>query len=234
MQEEIEMGIVSPDFAQISVVTELIKVKRFKEILTITLGINLVIAGLSYAQPKIPMGNIPKDISFEVKQEIKKLYSQDALERAEAAIHLGDMGSKASAAVPFLMAMLDDNAPIEWEYVDIPRSAIAAYKPFTPGEDAKGALVKIAAPCNKDFLITVLENRKEKWFLRRNAAATLEELGDSCAIPPLITALEDENEDIRVDVELVLKDMTGQDFGQDPAKWQEWWYENKGEFQKVK
>lgn len=199
----------------------MVRVKGFKEILTITFGINLVIAGLSYAQPKIPRENIPKGISFEVKQEIEKLYSSDALERAEAAIHLGDMGSKASMAIPFLMAMLDDSAPIEWEYVDIPRSAIAAYKPFTPGEDAKAALVKIAAPCNKDFLITVLENRKEKWFLRRNAAITLEELGGSRAIPPLITALKDENEDIRVDAELVLKDMTGQDFGQGPAKWQE-------------
>jgi hypothetical protein len=34
------------------------------------------------------------------------------------------------------------------------------------------------------------------------------------------------------DVAEALGKITGQDFGKDPARWQEWWEKNKGKFQK--
>ncbi|MDP2913232.1 MAG: hypothetical protein Q8N91_04420 [Candidatus Omnitrophota bacterium] len=111
-----------------------------KRISAVAIIINFIALFSSHAQPNIPRENIPKDASVEIRKEIEKLYSPDAIERAEAAIHLGWMGSKAAPAIPFLKAMLNDNAPIEWEYVDIPRSEIPLYKPFTPGEEAKSAV----------------------------------------------------------------------------------------------
>jgi hypothetical protein len=108
--------------------------------LIIIIGISFVIVKLSYAQPAIPKEDVPKDTPPELIKEIENLYSPDALERAEAAIRLGWMGEKAAAAIPFLRTMLEDNTPIEWEYVDIPRSEIKDYKPFTPAEEAKRAI----------------------------------------------------------------------------------------------
>ena len=103
-----------------------------KRISAVAIIINFIVLSSSHAQPNISRENIPKNASAEIRKEIEKLYSLDALVRAEAAIRLGWMGNKAASATPFLMAMLNDNTPIEWEYVDIPRSDIPAYKPFTP------------------------------------------------------------------------------------------------------
>jgi len=86
--------------------------KKTKQILFIFFGICLVISFMSfsvYAQPNIPKEKIPKNIPSDVRNEIEKLYSSDPVDRAYAAIDLGNMGKKATPAVPFLIGMLHDN-----------------------------------------------------------------------------------------------------------------------------
>jgi HEAT repeat protein len=46
-------------------------------------------------------------------------------------------------------------------------------------------------------------------------------------IPALIQALDDESIHVRTSAVRALKAITGQDFGEDPARWQQWWEEQK-------
>ena len=85
-------------------------------------------------------------------------------------------------------------------------------------------------------------------YVRNWAARALGLIGDNRAIEPLIAAMDKyvaefgsshpsadqllEGTDSRVVfiAAAVLGEMTGEDFGKDPAKWREWWEENKDTF----
>ena len=65
------------------------------------------------------------------------------------------------------------------------------------------------------------------WQIRWYAAEALGGLKDPRAVEPLIAALKDEIKDVRRRAAEALANITGKDFGKDPAKWQEWWEKNK-------
>lgn len=75
-------------------------------------------------------------------------------------------------------------------------------------------------------LIGTLKNDKNG-YVRAMAAWALGQIRDFRAIEPLIDALTDESSDVRKRAPLALKEITGQDFGKDPAKWREWREKNK-------
>jgi hypothetical protein len=60
---------------------------------------------------------------------------------------------------------------------------------------------------------------------RRAIVSILGEIGSIKATPYLIEALKDKN--ISKDSQTVLHKITGQDFGEDTKKWQEWWNSNR-------
>lgn len=63
--------------------------------------------------PGLPkMNTIPQDISQDIRREIERLYSKKPLERAQAAIRLGEMGERAEDAIPFLIGILYDGRPL--------------------------------------------------------------------------------------------------------------------------
>jgi len=47
---------------------------------------------------------------------------------------------------------------------------------------------------------------------------------------PLIAALKDEDSFVRKSAAKSLEKISGQNFGEDPVKWQEWWEKNKGKY----
>ncbi len=71
-------------------------------------------------------------------------------------------------------------------------------------------------------LITVL-NRGKDFGVRIKAAEALGRIGNICAVEPLIAALKQESLNVRTQAAKALGKITGQDFGEDSAKWQEWW-----------
>ena len=75
-------------------------------------------------------------------------------------------------------------------------------------------------------LIGILKNDKQG-YVRAMAAWALGEIKDRRAVEPLIGAITDESNDVTKAAPLALKEITGQDFGKDPAKWKEWWEKNK-------
>jgi HEAT repeat protein len=77
-------------------------------------------------------------------------------------------------------------------------------------------------------LIAALRDKNAN--VREEVAGALRRTKDPRAIEPLIASLKDEDSDVRHNAARALKKVTGQDFGQDPEKWQEWWEENKDKF----
>ena len=75
-------------------------------------------------------------------------------------------------------------------------------------------------------LIATLKN-DNNGYVRAMAAWALGRIRDRRAIEPLIDGITDESSDVRKRAPLALKEITGQDFGKDPAKWREWWEKNK-------
>lgn len=134
---------------------------------------------------------IPNEISSEVKEKIDKLSSSVGLERAQAAFDLGEMGTRATSSIPFLIEIIDDDT----FKVSLPSRYVEGlgYEITTPGEEAKRALIKIG----------------------------------KLSIKPLIKALDNDNAKIQHRVAEALKEITGEDFGEDINKWQNWWEQNK-------
>lgn len=75
-------------------------------------------------------------------------------------------------------------------------------------------------------------NSKAEEPLRACAATGLRRSKSGEAVEPLVSALSDTNDGVRKSVHFALKELTGQDFGTDQGKYQDWWRENKAQFLK--
>lgn len=161
---------------------------------------------------------LPEGVPPEVRQQIERLLSSDPAQRIEAAKALGAMGQRAAAALPFVAESTLAVRPLE----------------AGPGQAAPGVEVQVeiaraieAMMRNRPVepLIKSLAHRRP--LVRRHAARTLGALGDRKAVEPLIAALEDSDARVRELAVESLKQLTGQDFGRDRAKWEAWWEANK-------
>ncbi|MGC8843937.1 MAG: hypothetical protein ACP5QS_08355, partial [bacterium] len=75
------------------------------------------------------------------------------------------------------------------------------------------------------FLLSSLKD--EDTLIRQLAVSGLVNIGKS-SVEPLIAFLREEKDEIALRYAAsALRAITKQDFGLDPAKWQEWWKENK-------
>jgi HEAT repeat protein len=126
---------------------------------------------------RVPKKNIPSDIPSDLRKEIETLYSLSSVKRARAVRSLGEMGDRATPAIPFLTGMLADNTRIREEFKD---------KFALPGDEAVKALVNIGKPGVKP-LILVLEDKDPS--VQKRAAESLRGIGDRRAIEPLIAVL---------------------------------------------
>ena len=75
-------------------------------------------------------------------------------------------------------------------------------------------------------LIAALKDEDSR--VRWRAANALGRLGDHRAVDPLIATLKDESSLVRRGAADALESITKQDFGEDQAKWQQWWDEDRG------
>ncbi len=89
----------------------------------------------------------------------------------------------------------------------------------------------IKDPQTVEPLVSALKD--ESGFVRSNAAIILARIGDPRAIKPLIDALkEEDNIIVRRDIASVLREITGQNLGNDYEAWSKWWQENKDKFKR--
>jgi HEAT repeat protein len=142
--------------------------------------------------------NVPGDTPAEVREQIESLSSEDPIKRASAACALGRMGERAAPAIPALISLLGDGAPIpakngcgvQEPFEDEPwEPQYEQVKEPSPGEAATHALMAIGEKALgplKDVLL-----RGEHWRARKNAAWALAHRGDGEAIEKLVAALKD-------------------------------------------
>lgn len=86
-------------------------------------------------------------------------------------------------------------------------------------ESALGEMKEVRAV---EPLIATLKD-DDNGYVRAMAAWALGQIKDRRAVEPLIAAITDESSDVKKMAPLALKEITGEDFGKDPAKWQKWW-----------
>jgi len=115
--------------------------------LLVLLGL-LIVGRAACAQPSIPKERIPADLPAEVRQNIEGLYSADAQQRARAARRLVGQPHETAPAIPFLIAMLHDNAVLHSKAELMRLDMISSYSrvfsyPNTPGEHAAETLARI-------------------------------------------------------------------------------------------
>ena len=108
----------------------------------------------------------PPDAPADVRQQIERLHSPDPEERAEAIGELARMKERANPAIPFLVAMLGDDAVLPFR---LPASSYTSWFPSTPqtiGEWAAIAFRNIGEPAVEP-LMAALGYRD--WRVRANA-----------------------------------------------------------------
>jgi HEAT repeat protein len=66
-------------------------------------------------------------------------------------------------------------------------------------------------------------------YVRQTAVLALKRIGSEvmAAVPALIQALQDKSDRVRGYAAEALEAITGQQFGQDAARWQQWWNEQQ-------
>lgn len=134
------------------------------------------------------------------------------------------------SAVPFLLEVIL-KGPTEPE-AGIRQRPIQGYEPSLWMRCFAAALVGGYEGEDVVLLLVEMLDSKAPAPLRACAATGLRRSKAGEAIEPLITGLSDANDDVRKSVIFALKELTGQDFGTDEGKYQDWWRENKAQFPK--
>jgi len=135
----------------------------------------------------------------KVPEFISGLKDEDGSVRWNAAAALGEL--KDPRAVEPLISALKD------EYSMVRLKAVMA-------------LGELKDPRAVEPFISALKD--EDGGVRSAAARALGELKDPRAVEPLISALEDEYGNVRSTAAASLLEITGEDFGEDEAKWRDW------------
>lgn len=142
------------------------------------------------------------EIDDAARQLIERLRSSNPAERADAAFALGKMEAKAAAAIPALVELLGDGAPVARREIKSPPFEDEEWQPdyetvkeTTVGEAATHALMAIG----DDSLgaLTDALAKDPNWRARKNAAWALAHRGDRRAVDQLIVALNDQAWQVR-------------------------------------
>jgi len=126
------------------------------------------------------------------------LASADPSTRTRAACELRELGSQAAAAMPRLVALLEDGSPVDaaicGERTWGDGRFRGAQETTTPGEQAASALVAIGTPAFEPLTRALAGNA---WIARTNAAWALGALGNRRAVPLLSRTLADTEANVR-------------------------------------
>ena len=153
-------------------------------------------------------------------------------EAAKALVTLGE-----SSVEPLIGALKDENVHIRRMAASIlgqikdPRavdSLVAALEDEHSNVRMMAAwsLAQIGEPAVKPLINVLTMGRSPA---RGDVAWALGKIGDQRAVEPLIHVIQEQEPTLQSDAAQALTRITGQDFGVDPATWQEWWGKNKND-----
>lgn len=136
---------------------------------------------------------------LELREQIIRLYSRDAVERADAASHLGRMNSGAAPAVPYLVKLLQDNTPVQLSrYLG---GGFYSSSETTPADEASRALAQVGASAVNALLLALKAPNPD---VRRLAAKALGQIGELSSVDFLIDALNDPDRGVRATAAIAL------------------------------
>ena len=145
--------------------------------------------------------------------------NQDVRDAAAKALgHIGD----AQAANPLVAALKEDVRRILRTEARQSQDEVE----FAKALDPTASLARQAALRRDSVRPIVLSVALDMIMDKSATSEALVRIGP-LSVAPLIAALKDENEHIRKVVTKTLKTITGQDFGHDASRWQQWWDEQK-------
>jgi HEAT repeat protein len=170
---------------------------------------------VGYAEPNISKGRIPSDIPADLRKEIEGLYSPTPVDRVIAVYQIEKMAEKAVPAIPFLVAILGDSALLEFP---------PCVESTSPGKEAAAALIKIGKYSVKPLIVALNDTEPG---VREKAVWALGEIKDPRAVKALIAALSDDDPIVRAHAASAMRKITGENFDEEPAKWQKWWNESR-------
>jgi HEAT repeat protein len=150
-----------------------------------------------------------KSLPADVREAVERLRSPLPAERARAACSLGRMEGRAAGAVPFLVELLSDGAPVAKSCGNEPPFEDEEWAPdyetvkeTTVGEAATHALMAIGDAALDGLIDTLTAG--ESWRARKNAAWALAHRGDRHAMQRMLVALGDPAWQVRVEVAYAL------------------------------
>jgi HEAT repeat protein len=148
--------------------------------------------------PKIPMNEIPINTPEDVRRQIVELYSSSTSRRTNAITTLGEMGSRAEAAVPFLIDMLGDHTELEIDMFRRPG------RPYYMSNVAAEALGKIGDPRAVIPLINAIKDKNDIDSTFKSDA--LIHMGER-AVEPLIGLLKADDHLTRMHAAIILSNI---------------------------
>lgn len=197
------------------------KIKSIRKIVNLSMLflILLTMAISAHAGMTLTKKNIPPDAPAEVREKIEALLSKDDNARRQAAFELGAMNSQASAAVPFLIDMLNDDSILMWDSATKALGQIGEKSAVRP---IAAALNRYMEQLNRDYdfeasaglaleqisrndVAPLLEAMKE--FPHKKIAYVIGRIKNQEATAPLVALLSDKRTDARRSAAMALSMM---------------------------
>ena len=159
--------------------------KKWWQILIVLAGISLVVVGPGHSRSKVSLENLPKNTHPEIRLLIERLYSKDSIERENALSKLGENGSKAIPAIPFIIGLLADTEPVARQI------GATRFESTDVAKEAVKVLAKLGEPAVEPLIHALKDNNS---IIRKNAAEALGDIRDKMAEGPLLTTLLDDGD----------------------------------------
>jgi hypothetical protein len=156
---------------------------------------------------------------------VDMLEDHDATVRTVATSALQEMGPTGRpAAGALVLATMDEDEDVSWEA----QRALEEITGQQPEEYSRFPFAEWAMWWNEEEFPRLLDSLEAEVGSARALAAFALGAGRKMsvdAVPALIEALSDEDEEVRQAVAQALEDITGGDFGVDQGAWEQWWPE---------
>jgi HEAT repeat protein len=156
------------------------------------------------AAPAPTAKNAAAEVPAEVQALVARLRAQSPAERVAATCALGRMEARAASAIPVLVGLLDDGAPVKETCGNEHPFEDEAWEPdyegvreTTVGEAATQALMAVGSAALEPLTET-LTDMNATWRARKNAAWALAHMGDRRAMQRMLVALRDPAWQVRV------------------------------------
>ena len=200
------------------------------------------------AAEQMGIAEIPPGMASEVRVEVVKLFSSNPDVRAEGVDNLRQLGARALAAIPFIAANVlrttaDNQLPSTVVDVDVSpehttvaieqlgfgrlAALIGQHKARDGGNPNASSGTTEASIKDRLFERRIENLKRGNVRSRQRAVRVLGMTKDPRAVAPLIAVLEDEDASLREAAAESLRQITGEDFGTEHDKWNDWHQKNK-------